>query len=86
MARDLFWEMKQTAAATTIQGFARLIIACNRVVELLERVPRGETFDWVDAIANELPIQMLATLFAIPQEDRRKLLRWSNVMTGFDDI
>lgn len=56
-----------------------------RVVEILDRLPRGETFDWVDKVANELPIQMLATLFNMPQEDRHRFLRWSNVMTGFDD-
>ncbi|MBT6274036.1 MAG: cytochrome P450, partial [Chromatiales bacterium] len=57
----------------------------ERVVDILERIPLGKDFDWVDAVANELPIQMLATLFAVPQEDRQRLLRWSNVMTGFDD-
>jgi len=57
----------------------------RRVIELLDRLPRGDSFDWVAEVANELPIQMLATLFAIPQEDRHRLLRWSNVMTGFDD-
>ena len=56
-----------------------------RVIEILERLPLGKTFDWVDEVANELPIQMLATLFDIPQADRHRLLRWSNVMTGFDD-
>ena len=55
------------------------------VVEILDRLPRGETFDWVDNVANELPIQMLATLFNMPQQDRHRFLRWSNVMTGFDD-
>ncbi len=57
----------------------------SRVSEILDRLPVGEAFDWVELVANELPIQMLATLFAIPQADRHRLLRWSNVMTGFDD-
>nr|MCH9674749.1 cytochrome P450 [Gammaproteobacteria bacterium] len=57
----------------------------QRVIEILERLPRNEPFDWVEAVANELPIQMLAILFDIPQADRHRLLRWSNVMTGFDD-
>ena len=43
----------------------------DRVSEILGRLPIGEAFDWVEQVANELPIQMLATLFAIPQADRR---------------
>ncbi|WP_089943383.1 cytochrome P450 [Candidatus Entotheonella palauensis] len=56
-----------------------------RVSEILDSLPIGEAFDWVEHVANELPIQMLATLFDMPQADRHRLLRWSNVMTGFDD-
>ncbi len=57
----------------------------ERVVDIVAALPRGETFDWVEHVANELPIQMLATLFGIPQADRHKLLRWSNVIIGMDD-
>ena len=54
----------------------------ERAGELLDRMPRGETFDWVDAISIELTTQMLATLFDFPFEERRKLTRWSDVATA----
>jgi len=54
----------------------------ERAGKLLDAVPRGEVFDWVDAISIELTTQMLATLFDFPWEDRRKLTRWSDVSTA----
>ncbi|MFT7654333.1 MAG: cytochrome P450 [Limisphaerales bacterium] len=54
----------------------------KRVVDILERLPVGETFDWVDRVSIELTTQMLATLFDFPFEDRRLLTRWSDVATG----
>jgi cytochrome P450 len=54
----------------------------ERAGALLDAVPRGEVFDWVDAISIELTTQMLATLFDFPWEDRRKLTRWSDVATA----
>ena len=54
----------------------------ERAGKLLDAVPRGEVFDWVDAISIELTTQMLATLFDFPWEDRRKLTRWSDVATA----
>lgn len=41
--------------------------------------------DFVADIAAELPIQMLAELFAVPQSDRHKLFEWSNLIIGGDD-
>ncbi len=54
----------------------------ERVGRLLDDLPRGETFDWVDEVSIELTTQMLATLFDFPWEDRRKLTRWSDVTTA----
>ncbi|MBT9445719.1 MAG: cytochrome P450, partial [Hyphomonadaceae bacterium] len=54
----------------------------ERAGKLLDAVPRGEVFDWVDAISIELTTQMLATLFGFPWEERRKLTRWSDVATA----
>ncbi|MFP6809311.1 MAG: cytochrome P450 [Pseudomonadales bacterium] len=54
----------------------------ERVIDILESLPIGETFDWVDAVSIELTTQMLATLFDFPFEDRRKLTRWSDVATA----
>jgi cytochrome P450 len=53
----------------------------ERAGRILDGLPRGETFDWVDRVSIELTTQMLATLFDFPFEERRKLTRWSNVAT-----
>ena len=54
----------------------------GRVQTVLDSLPIGEEFDWVDRVSIELTTQMLATLFDFPFEDRRKLTRWSDVATG----
>ena len=62
-----------------LAGFESIIR--ERVCNILDSLPKGETFNWVDAVSIELTTQMLATLFAFPFEDRRKLTRWSDVTT-----
>jgi cytochrome P450 len=52
----------------------------ERTASILDSVPEGETFDWVDTVSIELTTLMLATLFDFPLEDRRKLTRWSDVV------
>jgi cytochrome P450 len=54
----------------------------QRVCNILDSLPRGEDFNWVDHLSIELTTQMLATLFDFPFEDRRKLTRWSDVATA----
>jgi cytochrome P450 len=54
----------------------------ERSASVLDNLPRGETFNWVDRVSIELTTQMLATLFDFPWEDRRKLTRWSDVATA----
>jgi cholest-4-en-3-one 26-monooxygenase len=41
--------------------------------------------DFVTDVAAELPLQAIAELLGIPQEDRRKIFAWSNEMIGYDD-
>ncbi len=41
--------------------------------------------DFVSDVACELPLQAIAELLGIPQEDRRKVFNWSNEMVGYDD-
>jgi len=53
----------------------------ERAAKILDALPMGETFDWVDKVSVELTTQMLATLFDFPFEERRKLTRWSDVAT-----
>src|SRR5579872_16315 len=52
----------------------------ERAAKILDELPRGETFDFVDKVAVELTSQMLATLFDYPFEDRRKLPRCSDLI------
>ncbi|MCP5059806.1 MAG: cytochrome P450 [bacterium] len=52
----------------------------ERTRRLLDSLPEGETFDWVDTVSIELTTTMLATLFDFPFEDRRKLTRWSDIV------
>jgi len=52
----------------------------QRTCEVLDSLPEGETFDWVDTVSIELTTAMLATLFDFPFEDRRKLTRWSDIV------
>jgi len=54
----------------------------SRVETILEGLPIGETFNWVDRVSIELTTQMLATLFNFPFEDRHLLTRWSDIATG----
>ncbi|QUL37158.1 cytochrome P450 [Erythrobacter sp. JK5] len=49
-----------------------------RTGELLDTLPRGEVFDWVDKVSIELTTGMLAILFGFPWEDRRLLTFWSD--------
>jgi cholest-4-en-3-one 26-monooxygenase len=41
--------------------------------------------DFVEEVAAELPLQAIAELLGVPQEDRRKLFDWSNQMLAYDD-
>ena len=54
----------------------------TRACAILDDLPRGETFNWVDRVSIELTTQMLATLFDFPFEERRRLTRWSDVATA----
>jgi cytochrome P450 len=51
----------------------------ERTRHVLDGLPRGETFDWVEKVSVELTTMMLATLFDFPWEERRKLTYWSDV-------
>ncbi|MCZ6658352.1 MAG: cytochrome P450 [Gammaproteobacteria bacterium] len=50
----------------------------ERAGTILDALPRNEEFNWVREVSVELTGQMLATLFDIPQEDRHKLIHWSD--------
>ena len=58
----------------------------ERIQAVLDSLPLGEAFNWVDKVSIELTAMMLATLFDIPQEDRRKLIYWSEVATTSPNV
>ena len=51
----------------------------KRTADVLDALPRNETFDWVQRVSVELTNMMLATLFDFPWADREKLTWWSDV-------
>ena len=57
----------------------------ERAASILDSLPIGEPFDWVQRVSIELTTQMLATLFDFPFEDRRLLTWWSDMATGDPD-
>jgi cytochrome P450 len=54
----------------------------ERVGKILDEIPRGETFNWVDHVSINLTTQMLATLFDFPFEERHRLTQWSEAFVS----
>jgi len=54
----------------------------ERTCQVLDGLPRNETFNWVELVSIELTTLMLATLFDFPLEDRRLLTHWSDMITS----
>jgi len=50
----------------------------QRTTQLLDTLPIGVEFDWVDKVSIELTTGMLAILFGFPWDDRRLLTFWSD--------
>ena len=57
----------------------------SRAAQILDELPRGQTFDFVDRVAVELTSQMLATLFDFPFENRRVLPRCSDLILAMPE-
>ncbi len=58
----------------------------ERVVDILEHLPVGESFNWVEHVSVELTARMLATLFDFPYAERRNLIYWSDVTTASPEL
>ena len=58
----------------------------QRVQRLLDDLPEGTPFNWVDKVSIELTTQMLATLFDFPFEERRRLTAWSDLATSSEAV
>jgi cytochrome P450 len=69
--------------ATRLAAMGELIR--RRAGAILDGLPRGEDFNWVREVSVELTGQMLATLFDVPQEDRHKLIHWSDTVERIGD-
>jgi cytochrome P450 len=57
----------------------------QRAAAILDDLPINEEFNWVRHVSVELTGQMLATLFDVPQEDRLKLIDWSDTIQNLND-
>jgi len=69
-----------SVAPSNLANFEPLIR--ERVEDILDNLPVGETFNWVHEVSVELTARMLATLFDFPYEDRHKLIHWSDITTN----
>jgi cholest-4-en-3-one 26-monooxygenase len=57
----------------------------HRAIRIVDNIiERGEC-DFVVDLASELPLQAIAEIMGVPQEDRKLLFEWSNRMIGLDD-
>jgi cholest-4-en-3-one 26-monooxygenase len=52
---------------------------------IIDRVIESGQADFVTDLAAELPLQVIAELLGVPQEDRHKMFEWSNRMVGSED-
>ncbi|MEY5006848.1 MAG: Cytochrome [Pseudomonadota bacterium] len=57
-----------------------------RTAAVLDSLPVGESFDWVEKVSIELTTQMLAILFDFPFEERHKLTYWSDVLGDIESF
>ncbi|MEV6645424.1 cytochrome P450 [Amycolatopsis sp. NPDC051371] len=57
----------------------------DRAERIVHEARKKGTGDFVTDVACELPLQAIAELIGIPQEDRLKIFDWSNQMVAYDD-
>jgi cholest-4-en-3-one 26-monooxygenase len=60
-------------------------VLTDRARKIVTDAVRKGSGDFVTDVACELPLQAIAELIGVPQEDRHKLFTWSNDMVGYDD-
>jgi cytochrome P450 len=56
-----------------------------RAARIVEAALARRECDFLTDIAAELPLQAVAQLLGVPQEDRHRLLAWANVTLDYDD-
>jgi cholest-4-en-3-one 26-monooxygenase len=57
----------------------------ERAAKIVAEAVQKDTGEFVRDIACELPLQAIAELLGVPQEDRLKIFDWSNRMVSYDD-
>ncbi|UJW28194.1 cytochrome P450 [Saccharothrix sp. AJ9571] len=57
----------------------------ERAQRIVAEAKKKGSGDFVTDVACELPLQAIAELIGIPQQDRRKIFDWSNQMVAYDD-
>ncbi|MBL6938792.1 MAG: cytochrome P450 [Alphaproteobacteria bacterium] len=67
-----------TVAPANIQTM--MPVVRERAGQILDSLPIGKEFDWVDLVSKELTAMTLASLFDFPFENRRKLTWWSDMV------
>ncbi|MDQ1645427.1 MAG: cholest-4-en-3-one 26-monooxygenase [Cryptosporangiaceae bacterium] len=77
--------------AIVSRGFTPRAIAAlrsalaTRAERIVHTALEAGTGNFVVDVACELPLQAIAELLGIPQDDRRQIFDWSNMMIGYDD-
>ena len=80
-------ERKTVAPAVAPKNLAEMEpLIRERAIDILENLPVGETFNWVQEVSVELTGRMLATLFDFPYEERHKLIYWSDITTAVPQV
>src|SRR5699024_1165218 len=57
----------------------------ERAEQIVAEAGENGSGDFVTDVACELPLQAIAELLGVPQEDRGKVFDWSNQMVGYED-
>ena len=57
----------------------------HRAILIVDNIIERGSCDFVVDLASELPLQAIAEIMGVPQEDRMMLFDWSNRMIGIDD-
>ena len=57
----------------------------HRAILIVDNIIERGQCDFVVDLASELPLQAIAEIMGVPQEDRKLLFDWSNRMIGIDD-
>jgi len=60
-------------------------VLTERAAKIVATALEQGSGDFVTDVACELPLQAIAELIGVPQDDRHKLFTWSNDMVGYDD-